>query len=202
MQDLGIFAHRIIGQESIASGSALDFVHAIQSREDGADTAIVIANLGQLIWYRRGQCAMTIANWNALPRKTGVGNPMRIDAVRNRIPGNGSTKEHIKSVFEEVLGKMARQDAAINVIGLGEGAEEAVGYLDQNWKDWDSKVRAICVGLGFVWRAGDDMHDEKFMEFWGKVSLRSSFHPSIPLLVSIHANGVTLPACPGLPHPQ
>ncbi|CAD6585557.1 MAG: hypothetical protein ASARMPRED_002192 [Alectoria sarmentosa] len=168
MQDLGIFAHRIIGQDSIASGSALDFVHAIQSREGSADTAIVIANLGQLVWYRRGQRAMTIASWNALPRRTGVGNPMRIDPVKNRIPGNGNTKEHVQSVFEEVLGKLARQDAVINLIGLGEGAEEAVGYLEQNWRRWDSKVKAICVGLGFVWRVGDDIQNEKFIDFWGK----------------------------------
>ena len=174
MQDLGIFAHRLIGEVSIASGSALDFVHAVQSREDSADTAIVVANLGQLVWYRRGQRAMTIASWNALSRKTGVGNSMRLDAVKNRIPGNGSTKEHVKSVFEEVLGKLARQDAVIDLIGLGNGAEEAVGYLDQNWKHWESKVRAICVGLGFVWRVRDDIHNEKFMDFWGKVS--SLFH--------------------------
>ncbi len=170
MQDLGIFAHRIIGQESIASGSALDFVHAIQSREDSADTAIVIANLGQLVWYRRGQRAMTIASWNALPRKTGVGNPMRIDPNKNRIPGNRNVKEHVKSVFEEVLGNLARLDAVIDLIGLGEGAEEAVGYLDQNWKSWDSRVRAICVGVGFVWRVRDDIQDEKFIDFWGTVS--------------------------------
>ena len=181
MQDLGIFAHRIIGQESIASGSVLDFVHAIQSREDSADTAIVIANLGQLVWYRRGQCAMTVASWNALPRKTGVGNPMRVDPVKNRIPGNGNIQEHIKSVFEGVLGKLARQDAVIDLIGLGEGAEEAVGYLDQNWKHWESKVRAVCVGLGFVWRVGDDIQNEKFMEFWGKVRYLFSSLPSSPL---------------------
>ena len=182
MQDLGIFAHRIIGQDSIASGSALDFVHAIQSTEGSADTAIVIANLGQLVWYRRGQRAMTIASWNALPRRTGVGNPMRIDPVKNHIPGNGNTKEHVQSVFEEVLGKLARQDAVINLIGLGEGAEEAVGYLEQNWRHWDSKVKAICVGLGFVWKVGDDVQNEKFMDFWGKVSvLFSSLLSPLPV---------------------
>ena len=170
MQDLGVFAHRIIGQESIASGSALDFIHAIQSEKDNAGTAIVIANLGQLVWYRRGQRAMTIASWNALPRKTGVGNPMRLDAVKNHIPGNSSNKEHVKSVFEEVLGKLAKLDAGIDVIGVGEGAEEAVKYLDQNWKQWESKVKAICVGLGFVWRVGDEICNERFMNFWGKVS--------------------------------
>ena len=174
MQDLGIFAHRIIGQESLPSGSALDFVHAIQSRDDSTDTAIVIANLGQLVWYRRGQRAMTIASWNALPRKTGVGNPMRIDPVNNHVLGNRNIKEHVNSVFEEVLGKLARQDAAIDLIGLGEGAEEAVGYLDQHWKHWASRLTAICVGVGFVWRVGDEIRDEKFMEFWGKVSFLSA----------------------------
>ena len=188
MQDLGIFAHRIIGQDSIAAGSALDFVHAVQSRGDSADTAIVIANLGQLVWYRRGQRAMTIASWNALPRKTGVGNPMRIDPVKNHIPGNGSINEHVKSVFEEVLGKLVRHDAVIDLIGIGEGAEEAVGYLDRNWKDWESKLRAICVGLGFVWRVEDDIHNEKFMDFWRKVSLLFPSLSSIPLSVRICEN--------------
>ncbi len=181
MQDLGIFAHRIIGQESIASGTALDFIHTIQSREGSADTAIVIANLGQLVWYRRGQRAMTIASWNALPRETGVGNAMRIDPVKNHIPGNENTKEHIKTVFEEVLGKLVRQDAVIDLIGIGEGAEEAVGYLDGNWEHWKTKVRAICVGLGFVWRVGDDIHNEKFMDFWGKVNFLFSSLSSVPL---------------------
>ena len=183
MQGHGIFAYRVIGQESIASGSALDFVHAIQSREDSTDTAIVIANLGELVWYRRGQRAMTIASWNALPRKTGVGNPMRIDPVKNHVPGHANTKEHVTSVFEEVLGKLARQDVVIDLIGVGEGAEEAVGYLDRHWKDWASRVRAICVGVGFVWRVGDDIRDEKFMEFWGRVSFL------LVLLSTMHANG-------------
>ena len=179
MQDLGTFAYRIIGQESIASGSALEFIHAVQSEKDGADTAIVIANLGQLVWYRRGERAMTIASWNALPRKTGVGNPMRIDAVKNHVPGNASIKEHVKSVFEEALGKLAKQAVGIDVIGVGEGAEEAVKYLEQNWKHWESKVKAICVGLDFVWRVGNDIRNERFMNFWGKVShLIRHFHQS------------------------
>ena len=177
MQDLGVFAHRIIGQESIASGSILDFVHTIQSGADSADTAVVIANLGQLVWYRRGHRAMTIASWNALPRKTGVGNPMRMDPVKNRIPGSENPKEHVKSVFEEVLGKMSQPDAVIDVIGLGEGAEEAIGYLDQNWNDWQGKVEAICVGVGFVWRVEDDIQNKKFMDFWGKVSFRMYYFP-------------------------
>lgn len=201
MQDLGIFAHRIIGQESIASGSALEFIHAVQSSGDSEHTAIIIANLGQLVWYRRGQRVMTIASWKALPRKTGVGNPMRIDPVKNHIPGNRNVTEHVKSVFEEVLGKLARQDAVIDLIGLGEGAEEAVRYLDQHWENWAKKVRAICVGIGFVWRVGDDIRNEKFMDFWGKVSFLLIFLQRYSS-VRIHAKRSYLLACPCVPHPQ
>ena len=170
MQDLGIFAYRIIGQESISSGSALDFTHDIQSSKDGSDTAIVIANLGQLCWYRRGQRATTMTSWNALPRKTGVSGPMRIDSVKNHVPGNEDVKAHVKSVFEAVA-KVARDDVVIDVIGIGDGAEEAVEYLDQNWGTWEGTVRAICVGMGFVWTVGSLLQNEKFRAFWGKVCL-------------------------------
>ena len=177
MQDLGVFAYRIIGQESISAGSALDFTHDIQSSKDGADTAIVIANLGQLLWYRRGQRAVTMASWNGLPRKSGVRGPMRIDPVKNHIPENEDVKAHVKSVFE-VVGKMASDDAVIDVIGLGDGAEEAVEYLDQNWMRWETKVRTICVGMGFVWTVGSLLKNEKFRDFWGRVwfTLMSILH--------------------------
>ncbi|KAL2054147.1 hypothetical protein ABVK25_005686 [Lepraria finkii] len=166
-QDLGIFAYRIVGQESIASGSALDLVHNIQSGKDGADTAIVIANLGQLLWNRRGQRAMTMATWNSLPRKTGVSGPTRIDAIKNHIPGNEGVREHVASVFAAVE-KLAKGDVAIDIIGIGEGAEEVVEYLDQYWERWEGKVRAMCVGVGFVWSVGDQVRNGRFMEFWSK----------------------------------
>lgn len=179
MQDLGIFAYRIIGQESISSGSALDFVHDIQNGKDGADTAIVIANPGQLLWNRRGQRALTLSSWNGLPRKTGVSNAIRIDPVKNHIPGNYDVKEHVNCVFEAV-GKLAKEDVKIDVIGLGEGAEESVKFLEEHWGLWEKKVEAICVGLGFVWQILDEVQNEKFVEFWGKVSIKSSKYPKLP----------------------
>ena len=169
MQDLGIFAYRVVGQESISSGSALDFVHAIQTGKDSEETAIVVANTGQLVWYRRGQRAMTSTSWNGLPRKTGVSEAMRVDPIKNHIPGNKNVKEHVGSVFE-MVGKMAKKDVAINVIGLGEGAEEMVAYLDANWGMWEGRVRAVCVGLGYIWRVGEEVKDRNFKAFWGKVS--------------------------------
>ena len=169
MQDLGVFAYRIIGQESISSGSAVDFVHSIQSSKDHNDTAIVIANPGQLIWHRRGQRALTLASWSGLPRKTGVSNPMKIDPVKNHIQGNYDAKEHVECVFEAIA-KLAREGVKINIIGISEGAEYAVQYLEREWERWETKVQAICVGLGFVWRVGEEIENKRFMHFWGRVS--------------------------------
>lgn len=184
MQDLGILAYRIIGQGSIAAGSVLNFVHEVQSHKDSADTAIVISNPGQLLWHRRTQRAMTMSSWNGQPRKTGVSNAAIIDPIKNHVPGNMNTVEHVKTVFEEVVGKLAREDVAIDVIGIGDGAEDLVKYLDQNWARWKKNVRAICVGLGFVWRVGDDVQDEIFMDFWEKVWLSSSWSWISRLLTS------------------
>ena len=175
MQDLGVFAYRILGQESISSGSALDFVHDIQTSKDGSDTAVVIANPGQMIWYRRGQRALTLASWNNLPRKTGVSNAMRIDPVKNHVPGNFNAKEHTESVFEAVA-KLAKEDVKIDIIGINEGAEDAVKYLEREWGRWESRVQAICVGLGYIWRVGDEIENKKFMNFWCRVCVRLETH--------------------------
>ncbi|KAK4697903.1 hypothetical protein P7C71_g237, partial [Lecanoromycetidae sp. Uapishka_2] len=168
VQDLGVLAYRIIGQESITAGSVLNFVNEVHSRDGNGDTAIVIANMGQLLWHRRTRRAMTMASWNGQPRKTGVSNAVRIDPVKNHIPGNMNVEEHVKSIFEEVILESAREDVAINLVAIGDGAEDAVKYLDRNWARWEKNVRAICVGLGFIWRVGEDVQDEKFMDFWGK----------------------------------
>lgn len=51
---------------------------------------------------------------------------------RNEIPGNANWQEHIECVFEEVLaarGRLVREDAKIDVIGVAEGGLGAIRYL-------------------------------------------------------------------------
>lgn len=164
VQDLGIFAYRIIGQESISSGSVIDFVTTIRDSGYGEDTAILIANVGQLIWYRRGARAVTRATWSALPRKFGIDGPMKVDSVKNRVPGHETPEDHVRSVFEMVK-QTARADVAIDVIGLCDGAEEAIKYLGENWAHWKENVQAVAVGSGYFFR----VKGEEFGEFWSKV---------------------------------
>ena len=111
---------------------------------------------------------MTLKSWSALPRKNGVAPQMRIDPVKNHVPGNYDAREHVECVFEAVA-KLAREDVKIDVIGLSDGAEYAVQYLDREWSRWEGKVQAIAVGLGFVWRVPEEVTNKRFLDFWSRV---------------------------------
>lgn len=175
LQDLGVFAYRTIGQVSTGAGTALDFVSAIQASKDGP--GIIIANLGQLTWYRRGKRAVTRVSWNALPGMTSVSGPMRVDPVKNRARGNENMTAHVRYAFEEVVRQMVNPDAKLDIIGVGEGASESVGYLDRNWDQWEDRIQAIAVGTGQVW-PGDAIQNPKFMLFFAKVFGPSSLRRS------------------------
>lgn len=88
----------------------------------------------------------------------------------NRVKGHATASEHIASVMEWLRSVM-QQDAVVDVIGLAEGAAEIMAYLDRNWtgeKGWQEKVRAVCVGMGYIPIMNDELHDAAFKEFWTK----------------------------------
>ena len=110
-----------------------------------------------------------MTSWNALPRKTGVDSRMRIDPVRNHVEGHRTEKEHVSSVMAYVQGQL-QEEAEVEIIGVGDGAEEIVNFLDENWEQWGKRVAAVCVCLGFLWNVADELKNDSFREFWGKVS--------------------------------
>ncbi|KAI4248406.1 MAG: hypothetical protein L6R40_000965 [Gallowayella cf. fulva] len=165
-QDLGVFAWRTIGQETIAAGSVLDFIHTIQSQSSD-NPGILIANTGQLLWYRGGQRAVTQTTWMALPRQWAVSPPMEIDEERNRVVGNQDAKEHVAHIFDEVIPKMCKTDVAIDIIGMGDGGPTIAEYLQENWeKKWEGRVRCVAVGSGAIWLGEKIEGDGKFHRFW------------------------------------
>ncbi|KAL4926827.1 uncharacterized protein BDV17DRAFT_299410 [Aspergillus undulatus] len=176
VQDLGIWAYRTVGTEGINVGSAVDFVKAVLSpgRHDNSananginingangaaatnehsdspsngDTAVILANTGQLFWHCGLGKAMTFTSKLALPRASAVDPPLA-ETERNKIPGNRHWQEHVDSVFEELLdarGRLIRNDARIDVIGAAEGGLAVVRYLGRNWSTWSTHISAICL---------------------------------------------------------
>lgn len=148
-QDLGIWAYRSVGMEGINAGSAVSLAQEIlhpsanespgsdssngqkQQQKIKSDTALILANTGQLIWHCGGRRAVTQPTWHALPRRSAVDPPLTMSG-RNEIPGNTKWQEHIEYVFEEVLaarGRLVREDAKIDIIGVAEGGLGAIRYL-------------------------------------------------------------------------
>jgi hypothetical protein len=160
-QDLGVFAHRIIGGKGgINQGSAINLVKYIQAQRTSAENpeapGIILANLGQLRWSRLAKGAMTQTSWLALPQRSAVEAPFRFDPEGNFVPKNGDTTEHVDYIFNTVVEEMCDRDVKLDVIGVSDGAVQALKFLDDftNFEKWYSRVSAFAA-LGSHCRAGD-----------------------------------------------
>ena len=136
-QDLGVLAYRVIGTNAIYKGSIEEFVKGIlEGKANGAndkDTpGIVIANPGQLVWHRGGARAITLTSWLSIPRKSAVHDSMRLDPVKNRVPGNEDVDKHVEFIFEKVLGSLASPKAKLDVIAMEWSTTSVVRYLNKN----------------------------------------------------------------------
>ncbi|KAI9037306.1 uncharacterized protein KD926_000668 [Aspergillus affinis] len=168
VQDLAIWAYRSVGAKSIDVGSAVHFAravlhpdnssrpgtgtngtaspHAVPDHSD-TDTALILANTGQLIWHCGSQSAITIQSWLALPRASAVDSSLTM-SHRNKIPRNGNWQEHIDCVFDEIMApgsRLVSPDAQIQIVGIADGGLGAIRYLAGRWETWHTRINAICL---------------------------------------------------------
>ena len=133
-----IFSYRTIGDEGINKGSVINFVRAIlngpTALSDAGAPGVIIANPSQLYWSRGSQKAVSWIEWLDLPRESGVHEPCRIDPVRNTIPGNKDSQEHIVYLFDHVLPRVLNENAKIDIIGLEWTGKQVIEHLAVNCK--------------------------------------------------------------------
>lgn len=133
-QELGIWTWRSMAEQGINRGSMVELAKEILTTK--ADTALIIANMGQLVYHCGSAQAMSQRTWFALPVETAAHPPPR-QTWRNLIPRNGNWREHVKCIFEDLLApesNMVNPEAKIDVIGVEEGGLGVVEYLADKCK--------------------------------------------------------------------
>ncbi|KAJ9609152.1 hypothetical protein H2200_006924 [Cladophialophora chaetospira] len=159
----GLLSWRVIGEEGIRHGSLVEFAKAVLSTTavvttptKNGDTAsnatvasstpgIIVANPCQLLWYRAGQRAVSFYEWVTLPRPTAVHDAPRVDAVKNRIPGNHDYVEHVRYMFDKAMPSLVKRGAKIDLIGLEFTGMAVLEYLADNWATWSHRITGIAL---------------------------------------------------------
>lgn len=175
-QDLGILAHRILGGSGgVNEGSVVNLVKYVQSlptsQENDDCPGIIIANMGQLIWWRRGGRAVTQMTWLAIPRKSAVDPPYRLDPIKNTIPENRSTEEHVSYLFEHVVEELVDPSAMLQVIGVSDGAAKVSSFLDDHTRlmKWGLRISAFAAVATYY--HASDMKNAHFADWMRNVRL-------------------------------
>ena len=99
-----------------------------------AAPGIIIANPGQLYWWRRGRRAISYRSWEAIPRLYATDSSPRIDTVCNRVHENEDLKAHVKYIFARVLPHLVRPQAKLSVLALEMSTIPVAAYLEDNCK--------------------------------------------------------------------
>lgn len=136
--------------------------------------------MGQLRWYRRGKKAVTQTSWWALPQKSAVDQPYRFDWVRNTIPGNRNTQEHVDYIFNTVIDRFVNPAAKVDIIGVSDGAFQVSKFLDgeANWIKWGGSGRVEAFAAVATYFQEHDFVNPWFKAWFKKVcpSPPFSFH--------------------------
>ncbi|KAH7381541.1 Arb2 domain-containing protein [Pyrenochaeta sp. MPI-SDFR-AT-0127] len=168
-QDLGILAYGQLQRElGINGGSVVNFVKEIIKRsgtddaaakyndifEDGQGVesdndipALVVLNTGQLLYSHKYNQAMTLRSWSAMARKSVVHDMIQIHDDENRVEGHRNPKDHIKSVFDNILCNPDRvaSNAEIYIVAIENGTENMLDLLTDNFEKYGSRITGMAL---------------------------------------------------------
>jgi hypothetical protein len=167
IQDLGVLAYRQMQRELGLNGaSVVDFVKNIIKRSSTGDAmgkyediskdgykveddndvpALVVMNTGQLLYSHKYNKSTTMRSWSSLPRKSIAHDMIKVHDEENRIPGHRDSKEHVKSVFDDILYNPNRvaTDAEVYIIAVENGTESVLGLLGDDCRCCSH--RSLCA---------------------------------------------------------
>ncbi|KAK4196174.1 Arb2 domain-containing protein [Triangularia verruculosa] len=180
-QQFGVLAHRVLGGKGgVTKGSVLNLVQGLKkqpsSAADPTPPGIIIANPGELWWWPEGKRGLTAVHRHDIPMASAVHYGRAHDQTKNGVPKNLNVGQHIKCVFEEVVDKLVSKDAKLDVIAVGNSAEEVERFLndDEVWAKFGGRMGALVVLGGFY--HSDEFKCEGFKQFMEKRARAYTIH--------------------------
>ncbi len=150
-QDLGVLAHRVLGGPGgIDKGSLVSVVRALLQKEssptDPSPPGIILANMGELIWWPEGRRTLNRFAFDAAPMRSAAHVGNYIDAERNLVSDNESPLAHVKYIFEKVVPYLVDPNAGLDIIGLGDGADVVESYFncDATWARVGGRINCFA----------------------------------------------------------
>ncbi|KAI0111078.1 Arb2 domain-containing protein [Nemania sp. FL0031] len=134
-QDLGVLAHRVLGGKGgIEKGSLVSVVRALLQQHcsptDDAPPGIILANMGELIWWPEGGRTLSKSAFDATPMRSAAHVGNHINPKVNYVSGHETPAAHVKYIFECVVPRFVGDTAGLDIIGLGDGADVVESYLN------------------------------------------------------------------------
>jgi hypothetical protein len=174
-QSLGVLAHRVIGgRGGINRGSVVGLVDALAKQQSSATDmsppGVVIANPGELWWWPEGGRGLTPIERHRVPMASAVHYGRYHDPKVNEVPGNRTVAEHVKGVFETVvMGGMLNKEVKVDVIVVGDVANEVEGYLNDDavWEKVVGRLNSLVIMGGFY--SSKEFKCEGFKQFMKEV---------------------------------
>ena len=174
-QDLGILAGRVVnGPGGIDKGSMVSVVRALQdqvaSSDDSDPPGIILANTGQLYWWPDGARTITVEASYAVKLPSLVHAGKRFIASVNLIPGNENPQDHIRYIFSQVLPRLTKENAMVDIVAIGQSCHEMEKVFDNhdNWESWGRRLNSLLL-LGTVFPT-ETLGNKAFVEFLAQVS--------------------------------
>ncbi|KAK3111586.1 hypothetical protein LTR53_013004 [Teratosphaeriaceae sp. CCFEE 6253] len=131
------------GSERVVSESMADLEAMEQSTRklkpggvaDEASTShetpgVIVLNPGELLYSHSLNRNMSQAAWLARPKESAISEAFKIDQLHNRIAGHETSEAHVRSVFEQVIPKITKDDVRLYFVGLSDGSEGMLKCLD------------------------------------------------------------------------
>ncbi|KAH7109072.1 Arb2 domain-containing protein [Dendryphion nanum] len=167
LQDLGILAYRRLQRElGVNGGSVVNFAKEMITRSVELDKelditkdraaitdknketpSLIVMNCGQPCYSYKENRALSLRSWATLPRKSISHDTVILDPVYNFVPGHRNAKEHIKTVFDQVINNpdFVSPNAEIFVIGIENGAENFLEMLNSEFGKYAGRITAMAV---------------------------------------------------------